>query len=115
MTEHRRSLTRILARRVAWPLRRVIAPGALEVPGLTAELERLWSALAESETRFEQAESRAAALEHRLHEAEKDLQEARRMNIRVAELTDVVTELVLPLHDRELDPAALLALRPEPR
>ena len=32
-----------------------------------------------------------------------DLDEARRLNVRLAELTDLVTEVVLPLHDREID------------
>jgi uncharacterized protein involved in exopolysaccharide biosynthesis len=34
-----------------------------------------------------------------------DVHEARRLNLRVAQLTDLVTELVLPLHDRDIDPA----------
>ena len=41
------------------------------------------------------------------------LHEARRLNLRIAELTDLVTELVLPLHDREIDPALLDRLRPD--
>jgi chromosome segregation ATPase len=41
------------------------------------------------------------------------LREERRLHLRVAELADVVTELVLPLHDREVDPAALARLRPD--
>ena len=41
------------------------------------------------------------------------LHEARRLNLRIAELTDLVTEIVLPLHDREIDPAKLQALAPD--
>jgi hypothetical protein len=46
----------------------------------------------------------------RLAELEDAIFEARRLNLRIAELTDVVTELVLPLHDRDIDPAALQRL-----
>jgi hypothetical protein len=49
----------------------------------------------------------------RLAELEDAIFEARRLNLRVAELTDLVTELVLPLHDRDIDPAALRRLSPD--
>jgi hypothetical protein len=41
------------------------------------------------------------------------LLEERRLNLRLAELTDLVTELVLPLHDRDIDPKALERLAPD--
>ena len=41
------------------------------------------------------------------------LLEERRLNLRIAELTDVVTEIVLPLHDRDIDPEQLRRLRSE--
>jgi chromosome segregation ATPase len=38
-----------------------------------------------------------------MEDLDEGLHEARRLNVRIAELTDIVTELVLPLHDREID------------
>ena len=124
-------LSRRLALRAVQPLRRAIAPGALEVPSVAAEVRQLRSDLARTEQRAERAEARVESLEQRADRAEDavraleqrlddfqawvrgDLQESRRLNIRVAELTDVVTELLLPLHDRDLQPEAIRALRPE--
>jgi hypothetical protein len=45
----------------------------------------------------------AEANQARIQEYENGLLEARRLSLRVAELTDVVTEVVLPLHDRNID------------
>ncbi len=42
-------------------------------------------------------------LAERVEVLDADLDEARRLNVRLAELTDLVTEVVLPLHDREID------------
>jgi Domain of unknown function (DUF6752) len=39
-----------------------------------------------------------------------DVDESRRLSARLAEVTDLVTEVVLPLHDREIDASRL---RPE--
>jgi predicted RNase H-like nuclease (RuvC/YqgF family) len=64
-------------------------------------------------SRVEEAERRVAAAEAHNAELRDGLEESRRLNLRVAELVDVVTELVLPLHDREIDPAALGRLRPD--
>lgn len=44
---------------------------------------------------------------------EEGLLEERRLNLRIAELTDVVTEIVLPLHDRDVDPEQLRRLAPD--
>jgi predicted RNase H-like nuclease (RuvC/YqgF family) len=103
---------RALVQRLALPVRRAVAPAALELAGqvrwLTDEINSLRS-------RAEAAEARLAALEARAGELHEGLAEERRLNVRVAELTDLVTELVLPLHDREIDAAALRSLRPEPR
>jgi uncharacterized protein DUF6752 len=44
-----------------------------------------------------------ARVEPRLESLEDGLHEARRLNLRIAELTDVVTEIVLPLHHRDID------------
>ena len=38
---------------------------------------------------------------------------ARRLNVRIAEVTDLVTELVLPLHQREIAPEVLARLDPD--
>lgn len=53
----------------------------------------------------------AESLVPRLEVLDDGLLEARRQSLRIAELTDVVTEIVLPLHDRDIDPAKLAELR----
>ena len=50
------------------------------------------------------------ALRTEVGELRQGLLEARRLNLRIAELTDVVTEIVLPLHDREIDATKLDSL-----
>ena len=42
-----------------------------------------------------------AALEARVTELEAEMQEHRRLNLRVAELTDIVQELLLPVAQRD--------------
>ena len=117
---------RPLIRRLAHPLRRAVAPAALELAGqvqaqwteiaaLREETASLREETAALRARAEEAEGRLAALDVRSGDLHDGLAEARRLNIRVAELTDVVTELVLPLHDRDIDAARLLALRPDGR
>lgn len=49
-------------------------------------------------------------LRRRADTLDGDVDEARRLSARLAEVTDLVTEVVLPLHDREIDAARL---RPE--
>jgi hypothetical protein len=61
----------------------------------------------------ERVDAIEARLWGRLDEMEQAVLEERRLNLRVAELTDVVTELVLPLHDREIDPSTLERLAPD--
>jgi uncharacterized protein DUF6752 len=61
----------------------------------------------------ESAPPRLDVLEDRAHLLEDGLHEARRLNLRVAELADVVAEVVLPLHDRDIDPTAIARLRPD--
>ncbi|WP_448617608.1 DUF6752 domain-containing protein [Geodermatophilus sp. URMC 65] len=129
---------RALVRRLAYPLRRVVAPAALELrgrlEGLTAEtatlreataalrrqVEELSAGLAAVReeavalrTRADRIDARLSAAEVRDEELTGGLEEARRLNLRVAELVDLVTELVLPLHDREIDAAVLGRLRPD--
>lgn len=43
------------------------------------------------------------ALRKRVNELESEVQEARRLNVRVAELLDIVEELVVPLAQRDED------------
>lgn len=52
---------------------------------------------------------RDAALEERVVELEREVQELRRTNLRLAELTDVVEELLVPIasQDRERIESAL--------
>ena len=98
-------------------LRRALAPAALELQG---QLPGLRQENADLRARLAAAEERLAVLEDRVRQAEaltaeaaelrEGLHESRRLNLRVAELTDLVTELVLPLHDRQIDPAALARL-----
>jgi hypothetical protein len=51
-----------------------------------------------------------ARLDEALPRLDQGLLEERRLNLRIAELTDVVTEIVLPLHDRDIDPEQLRRL-----
>lgn len=129
-------------RRLAAParvVRRVLAPAGLELEGQLASLREEFADLraADEELRAELAleRERTRELTERLTRLEEvlggpdgqslrelatevarlreGLHEERRLQLRVAELTDLVTELVLPLHDREIDPAALRRLRPD--
>ncbi|MGY2005214.1 DUF6752 domain-containing protein [Blastococcus sp. SYSU DS1024] len=126
---------RVAVQRLAYPLRRALAPAALELRGEVealatrsadqregiAELrEELHRELADSRTEVGSLRERVDELQRRLDAAEAynvvlrdGLEEARRLNLRVAELVDVVTELVVPLHDRDIDPAVLSRLRPD--
>ena len=126
---------RALVRRLAYPLRRAVAPAALELRARVEELstetatlreelaalhrrvEELSVGLAEVRedvrSRAEHVDARLSAAEVGTGEVADGLEEARRLNLRVAELVDLVTELVLPLHDREIDPAVLGRLRPD--
>jgi hypothetical protein len=47
------------------------------------------------------AASRLDALERRVAELEDEVQECRQLNLRLAELTDVVGELLLPVAQRD--------------
>ena len=67
--------------------------------------------------RLDEAHLRLDATDGRLDEAlprlTDGLLEERRLNLRIAELTDLVTEIVLPLHDRDIDPQSLQRLAPD--
>lgn len=53
----------------------------------------------------------AESLVPRVEALDDGLLEARRQSLRIAELTDMVTEVVLPLHDRDIAPTAWDRLR----
>ena len=61
----------------------------------------------------EAGDRRIGDAERRIGEVEMGLVEERRLNLRIAELTDLVTEIVLPLHDRDIDPQSLQRLAPD--
>jgi predicted nuclease with TOPRIM domain len=118
--------SRALVRRLMHPIRRAVAPAALELDGKIQELReenrvlreelrelRELHALKELHSRVDGVEGRMDLLDERNGVLTDGLQEARRLNLRIAELADVVTELVLPLHDREIDAGALRSLRPD--
>lgn len=104
-------------RQPARVVRRVLAPAALqmeaELPSMREELRLLHEQVAELRSHNEQLVKLVGELEQRTAELGRGLHEERRLSLRVAEVTDLVTELVLPLHDREIDPAALQRLRPD--
>lgn len=91
-------------------VRRVLAPAGLELEGRMHWLDDELNGL-----RRENAElrERVDKLTEEVDRLRKGLHEERRLQLRVAELADLVTELVLPLHDREIDPAGLRSLRPD--
>jgi len=118
--------SRALVRRLMHPIRRAVAPAALELDGKIQELReenrvlreelqelRELHELEELHSRVDGVERRMDLLDERNGVLTDGLQESRRLNLRIAELTDVVTELVLPLHDREIDAGALRSLRPD--
>jgi hypothetical protein len=61
----------------------------------------------------EATEPRVTGALARLDLVEDGLHEARRLNLRIAELTDVVTEIVLPLQHRDIDAGRIADLAPD--
>ncbi len=116
MTGGTRTSRRVLARPLGL-LRRALAPAALELGGqlggLRAELAGLRAQTERLRDELETHRARVDALEEEVARLRGGLHEERRLHLRVAELTDLVTELVLPLHDREIDPSVLRSLRPD--
>ena len=53
-------------------------------------------------------EARVARLNHRITELEAEMQENRQLHVRVAELTDVVQELLLPIARRDEERLSVL-------
>jgi hypothetical protein len=87
------------------------------IADLQAEQRALQERLDATLLLAEAAESRltevVARVEPRLESLEDGLHEARRLNLRIAELTDVVTEIVLPLHHRDIDAGRIADLAPD--
>jgi hypothetical protein len=80
---------------------------------LSAENAEMRGLVEHLENQLRVTEERLGTAEARLADVREGLHEARRLHLRVAELTDLVTELVLPLHDRQIDPSVLERLRPD--
>jgi hypothetical protein len=80
------------------------------IADLQVETAALRSRLDEAHLRIDQAQGR---LDEALPRLTDGLLEERRLNLRIAELTDLVTEIVLPLHDRDIDPQSLQRLAPD--
>ncbi|RBY80048.1 hypothetical protein DQ239_02855 [Blastococcus sp. TF02-09] len=80
------------------------------IADLQVENAALRARLDEAHLRLDEAQGR---LDEALPRLSEGLLEERRLNLRIAELTDLVTELVLPLHDRDIDPQQLQRLSPE--
>ena len=80
------------------------------IADLQAENAALRSRLDEAHLRLDEAHGR---LDEALPRLADGLLEERRLNLRIAELTDLVTEIVLPLHDRDIDPQSLQRLAPD--
>jgi hypothetical protein len=80
------------------------------IADLQVENAALRSRLDEAHLRLDEAHGR---LDEALPRLADGLLEERRLNLRIAELTDLVTEIVLPLHDRDIDPQALQRLAPD--
>lgn len=99
-----------LARRPARRLRRAFVPEYEDVLAQLGDLQARTRQLADLAGEVHALRERLDGLQERVHLVEDGLLEARRLNLRLAQLTDVVTELVLPLHDRDIDPAVLDAL-----
>ncbi len=95
---------------------RAVAP---EVALLRDEITELRGTVAEQGDRIARLEAEQQhereRLEARIEVLDSDLDEARRLTVRLAELTDLVTEVVLPLHDRDIDIARLRPHDVEPQ
>ena len=66
-------------------------------------LEQVRQRVRETRAYHESLRARIAALEARVEELDGELMESRQLNRRIAELTDVVVELLVPLQDRDED------------
>ena len=96
---------------------RGIADLQVENAALRARLDEAHLRIDEAHLRIDEANLRIDEAQGRMDEAlprlADGLLEERRLNLRIAELTDLVTEIVLPLHDRDIDPQSLQRLSPD--
>ena len=75
---------------------------------VTKKMRRRGEELARNLARF-RGVANGADFEHRLSALEEEIQECRQLNLRLAELTDVVQELLLPVAQRDEARVAELA------
>jgi hypothetical protein len=112
------------ARRVRRLVQRALAPRIAEVDRLNRDLGLAFESVTAAHQGIADLQAEAKALRERLdmtlllaegnveeiRQVKAGLLETRRQSLRIAELADVVTEIVLPLHDRDIDPDALKRL-----
>lgn len=84
-----------------------IADVQVEQKALRERLDATLLLAEAGDRRIGEVERRTGEVEQRTGDVEMGLVEERRLNLRIAELTDVVTELVLPLHGRDIDPSVI--------
>ncbi|MDL5154664.1 DUF6752 domain-containing protein [Actinomycetospora termitidis] len=70
---------------------------------LLSDIRILRAELADLQQRADGLREESERLRGRVEALDVDIDEGRRLSARVAEVTDLVTEVVLPLHDREID------------
>lgn len=110
-----RDTVKSLLRRPVRLARRAIFPGYETLRG---DIDAAFQSVTAAHKGIADLQAEARALRERLdmtlllaeanqEEIRSGLLETRRHSLRVAELADVVTEIVLPLHDRDIDPEAL--------
>ncbi|MCD2188461.1 DUF6752 domain-containing protein [Actinomycetospora soli] len=106
------------ARRVLVPewtaILRDVAELRSDRDNLLTDVGVLRSELADARRRYDVEAAETAVLRARVEALEADIDENRRLSARVAEVTDLVTEVVLPLHDREIDATRLRPRGTEP-
>ena len=78
--------------KVSGEARNAAAAGAGDAPQVTQQ---------EGRPRLAKAEKEIAALKRRTAALEQELQEVRHLNKRLAEITDVVAEVLLPAEERD--------------
>jgi hypothetical protein len=112
------------ARRVRRLVQRALVPQIAEVDRLNRDLGLAFESVTAAHQGIADLQAEAKALRERLdmtlllaegneeeiRQVKAGLLETRRQSLRIAELADVVTEIVLPLHDRDIDPEALKRL-----
>ena len=84
-----------------------------DIPPLFESVTAAHKGIADLQVETREIRERLDRVEEVFPELPEGLLEARRLNLRLAELTDLVTELVLPLHDRDIDRTALERLAPD--